>query len=69
MSVRPRKLVVQIPAWDEAQTLPLTLADLPRQSSVPVQTNPATRPSRLFGSPWVYVGRTGPLIPRLWLTA
>jgi glycosyltransferase involved in cell wall biosynthesis len=36
---------------------------------VPVATNPATRPSRLFGSPWVYVGRTGPSILRLWLTA
>jgi glycosyltransferase involved in cell wall biosynthesis len=36
---------------------------------VPVATNPATRPSRLFASPWVYVGRTGPSILRLWLTA
>jgi hypothetical protein len=38
-------------------------------SGVPVATNPATRPSRLFASPWVYVGRTGPSILRLWLTA
>ena len=38
-------------------------------AGVPVGTNPATRPSRLFGSPWVYVGRTGPSILRLWLTA
>jgi glycosyltransferase involved in cell wall biosynthesis len=38
-------------------------------SGVPIATNPATRPSRLFGSPWVYVGRTGPAILRLWLTA
>jgi glycosyltransferase involved in cell wall biosynthesis len=38
-------------------------------AGVPVATNPATRPSRLFGSPWVYVGRTGPSILRLWLTA
>jgi glycosyltransferase involved in cell wall biosynthesis len=36
--------------------------------SVPVDTNPHTRPSRLFGSPWTYVGRTGPSILRLWLS-
>jgi glycosyltransferase involved in cell wall biosynthesis len=34
---------------------------------VPVGVNPATRPSRLFASPWTYVGRTGPSILRLWL--
>ena len=38
-------------------------------AGVPVATNPATRPSRLFASPWEYVGRTGPSILRLWLTA
>ena len=38
-------------------------------AGVPVVTNPATRPSRLFRSPWIYVGRTGPSILRLWLTA
>ena len=25
------KLIIQIPCWDEAQTLPLTLAELPRE--------------------------------------
>jgi glycosyltransferase involved in cell wall biosynthesis len=40
-----------------------------RVVGVPVGTNPVTRPSRLFASPWVYVGRTGPSILRLWLTA
>ncbi len=38
-------------------------------AAVPVATNPPLRPSRLFGSPWEYVGRTGPSIVRLWLTA
>jgi glycosyltransferase involved in cell wall biosynthesis len=38
-------------------------------AGVPVATNPATRPSRLFDSPWVYVGRTSPSILWLWLTA
>ena len=38
-------------------------------TGVPVSTNPATRPSRLFASPWTYVGRTGPSILRLWLRA
>jgi glycosyltransferase involved in cell wall biosynthesis len=36
-------------------------------TGVPVGVNPATRPSRLFASPWTYVGRTGPSILRLWL--
>jgi glycosyltransferase involved in cell wall biosynthesis len=38
-------------------------------AGVPVGTNPQTRPSRLYGSPWAYVGRTGPSIVRLWLRA
>jgi glycosyltransferase involved in cell wall biosynthesis len=38
-------------------------------AGVPVGTNPQTRPSRLYGSPWAYVGRTGPSILRLWLRA
>lgn len=38
-----------------------------RVEGVPVATNPALRPSRLFGSSWEYVGRTGPSILRLWL--
>ena len=38
-------------------------------TGVPVAVNPPLRPSRLFGSPWAYVGRTGPAILRLWLTA
>jgi glycosyltransferase involved in cell wall biosynthesis len=36
---------------------------------VPVGVNPPLRPSRLFASPWAYVGRTGPSIVRLWLRA
>jgi hypothetical protein len=35
-------------------------------ASVPVGVNPATRPSRLFGSPWTYVRRSGPTILWLW---
>lgn len=30
-SPRPRKLIIQIPCFDEAETLPLTVADLPRE--------------------------------------
>jgi glycosyltransferase involved in cell wall biosynthesis len=40
-----------------------------RVSGVPIATNPATRPSRLYRSPWTYVGRAGPSIVRLWLRA
>ena len=38
-------------------------------TGVPVRVNPPLRPSRLYRSPWAYVGRTGPSILRLWLTA
>ena len=40
-----------------------------RVTGVPVEVNPVTRPSRLFGSPWEYVGRSAPSILRSWLTA
>jgi glycosyltransferase involved in cell wall biosynthesis len=40
-----------------------------RVAGVPVATNPPTRPSRLYGSPWAYVGRSGTSIVRVWLTA
>jgi glycosyltransferase involved in cell wall biosynthesis len=38
-------------------------------AGVPVEVNPPLRPSRLFASPWEYVGRTGPSILWLWLRA
>jgi len=40
-----------------------------RVAGVPVAVNPPLRPSRLFASPWGYVGRTGPSILYLWLRA
>jgi glycosyltransferase involved in cell wall biosynthesis len=40
-----------------------------RVSGLPVGTNPVTRPSRLFGSPWEYVGRCAPSVVRSWLAA
>ncbi len=37
-----------------------------RLAAVPVKTNPATRPSRLFGSMWTYVKRSAVTIMRIY---